>query len=309
MVMLLVRKQMVIPPMLVAGFVLAASVPLTVSGGVEASPAVVAIVGRHGVDLPPEGVKAIEALDAAGDRSATALLGEILWARGDFGRACEYSEKAGRQAGALHNLATCYFLGNGRPRDLERARSLYADAAGMGFAKAACAYGNMLLAGQGGPADAPRGLDLCRQAADAGEPDAQTDYGGYLLTGKHGARDAVRARHYLAQAAGRRHPNASFLLGQIYWNGDGVERDHAEASRWLRVAHEGGRPDAAFLIAMEILGRLVAASRSKTPVPVGLVEEAERWLRIAAEKDPDPKKRSDAARLLPDVAAMRRARD
>ena len=295
--------------MLLASLFLAAAVPLTESGGNAASPAVVAIVGKHGIDLPPEGMKAVEALDLAGDRTATALLGEILMRRRDYARGCDYAEKAGHQSGAIHNLATCHFLGQGRPKDLERARALYAEAAEMGFAKAACAYGNMLMAGQGGPPDVARGLDLCRRAADAGEPDAQTDYGGYLLIGRYAARDAVLARRYLERAAAKRHANASFLLGQIYWNGDGVERDRAEAVRWLRVAHEGGRPDAGFLIATEIIGRLVDAGRAKKPVPVSLVEEAEMWLRIAAERDPDSGKRSEAGQLLAEVAAMRRARD
>src|SRR5687767_50224 len=139
------------------------------SQDVEISPAVAAVAGKHGSKFPPEAVKELEALEAGGDRTAAALLGEIhMFAnRPDWARGCAHSEKAGLHASALHNLATCHFLGKGRPRDLARARSLYGQASELGFAKAACALGNMLIAGQGGEPDIARGLELCRQAADA----------------------------------------------------------------------------------------------------------------------------------------------
>ena len=294
--------------MLLASLILAATPPLSESGGVQVSPAVAAIAAREGLGSA-QGMAKLEALHESGDRTATALLGEIyMHSEGDRSRGCDYSEQAGRQASALHNLATCYFAGQGRPHDLVRARTLYEQAAGLGFAKAACALGNMLIAGQGGAADPARGLDLCRRAADAGEADAQTDYAGYLLTGTYMAKDAVLARRYLAPAAAKGQGNAAFLLGQVYWNGDGVDRSQAEAARWMRLAYDRGRPDAPFFIAMEILGRLVEAGEAKTPVPAEVLEDAEKWLRIASEKDPDPERRAEAARLLPELAAMRRPR-
>lgn len=273
------------------------------SSVVEVSPAVSAIASKHGEEFSPGAVKELEVLEAAGDRTAAALLGELLMFTDlagprDWTRGCDYAEKAGRHASALHNLATCYFLGQGRPRDPARARSLYGQASDMGFAKAACALGNMLVAGQGGEVDIARGLDLCRQAADAGEPDAQTDYGIYLLSGRYIPKDAVQARHYLALAGAKKQANAASLLGKIYWNGDGVERDRAKAAQWWKIAFEGGRIDAAGLLGLEAMTRIATAKEAGRPIPATDVAEARRWLEIAAEKHPDEAEREKAKALL-----------
>jgi TPR repeat protein len=166
----------------------------------------------------------------------------------------------------------------------------------------------MLIAGQGGDVDVARGLDLCRRAADAGEPDAQTDFGGYLLTNRHMPKDAVLARRYLEAAAAKRQRNAAFLLGHIYWNGDGIERDRTKAASWWTVAHEGGRPDAAHFIGREAIGRMKAAHEAGMPIPDAALEDAEKWMRIAAKIDPDPGKRANAAEQVETISALRAAR-
>jgi TPR repeat protein len=294
-----------------AALILAVAPPLRETPDAAISPEVVALARKHGVNLPSDALAALERLDSAGDKSATALLGEYHMYRGqapgsDWTRACDYSERAGAYSSALHNLANCHFYGNGRPKDLPRARILYRQAMDLGMAKSACALGNMLIAGLGGGKDVEAGLDLCRRGADAGDSDAQTDYGGYLLTGEHKAKDSVLARRYLQAAAEKRQRNAAFLLGQIYWNGDGGARNRTEAARWLRVAHDAGRPDAAFLIGIEGLGRIVDASRAKRPIEVAVLQETERWFRIAEETDPDPAKRSKASEMLRVLAAIQR---
>lgn len=268
----------------------------------DVSSAVVEVVRRHGPDLNEETERALQRLGEAGDRSAFALLGElhgmsIPGREPDWSKWCSYSEMAGEHSGALHNLATCYFLGQGRPRDLNRALELYERASQLGFAKSHCALGNMLISGMAGRQDPAYGLELCRHAADSGEPDAATDYGGYLLLGEHIERDPVEARRYLAAAAERRQPNAAFLLGQIYWNGDGIEQDREEAVRWWIVAHEGGRPDAASAIGLYLAARVFEQQRSGV-IDQPLVERAIHWERIAAVQDPDPAKRAQAAQVL-----------
>jgi TPR repeat protein len=296
--------------MFLAGLILAATAaapPLSTDVGISA--AVRAVVERHGKEFPPAAVKELEALQRAGDGTAAALLGELLLFTDlagprDWTKGCDYAEKAGRHGSALHNLATCHFLGQGRPRDMARARELYGQASELGFAKAACALGNMLIAGQGGDRDAGRGLELCKRAADTGEPNAQTDYGGYLLTNQHLPKDAVLARHYLAAAAAKRQRNAAFLLAQIYWNGDGVERDRATAAQWWAVAYEGGRVDAARHLGAEALSRVMTAVEAARPVPEAAIKDAEHWLGIAAEKDPDPAEREKAKVRLTGMRAI-----
>lgn len=267
----------------------------------EISSAVTEVVRSHGVVLDEQTVPALRRLGEAGDRSAFALLGELyMMSAGrdpDWSQSCDYSERAGDHSSALHNLATCYFLGRGRSRDLVRAFELYERASAMGFAKSHCALGNMLVSGMAGRRDASLGLELCRHAADAGVSDAATDYGGYLLTGEHIERNPVEARRYLASAAAARQPNAAFLLGQIYWNGDGVERDQEEAVRWWTVAHEAGRPDAAFAIGRYLAARALE-QRGSGVTDQSLAERAAHWLRLAVAHDPDPAHRELAAHGL-----------
>lgn len=289
--------------MFLTALLFAASIAAPLSSDVEISPAVQALANRYGKTFGTEAERELDVLASRGDRTAAALLGELLLFQNrtgvqDFARSCNYSEAAGRHASALHNLATCYFNGTGRPRDLNRARDLYGQAADMNFAKAACALGNMLTAGTGGPADPQRGVELCKRAADTGLPDAQTDYGGYLLTNRYIAKDAVAARRYLSLAAAQGQRNAAFLLGQIYWKGDGTDKNIAEAAKWWLVAYKGGRMDAAGLLGRAALAEILPGLQDKRSVRVGALKEAEHWFGIAAEKDPDPEQRRKAAEML-----------
>jgi len=199
-----------------------------------------------------------------------------------------------RNAEELQTLATCYFRGDGLPQDLPRARRLYAQAAELGYAKAGCALGNMMISGRGGPRDVAAGLALCRSAAEAGDADAQTDLGGYLLAGVVTPKDSAEARRWLTIAARQRHANAAFLLGQVYWNGDGTPKDRAEASRWWRVAHEGGRADAALLLGREAMSRVMRRATRPEEIDRIVLAEALRWFEIAAETDPSEGGRAQA---------------
>jgi TPR repeat protein len=156
----------------------------------------------------------------------------------------------------------------------------------------------MLIKGEGGPAEVARGLELCRHAADVGDPDAQTDYGGYLLTNKYVAKNAVEARRYLSPAGEKGQANAAFLLGQIYWNGDGIDKNVPQAAIWWIKAYENGRADAAFWIGTAAFSVIVEAAKSKQPVATPIIGQARKWLGIAAERDPEPKKREEANELL-----------
>lgn len=295
--------------MILAAFSLLASTAPALSSDVEISPAVRSLSTQFAPNYGPEVERELKLLLERGDRTAAAMLGELLMmpnraGKPDFALSCDYAEKAGRHASALHNSATCYFLGKGRVRDRKRARELYGQAAEMGYAKAACAFGNMLINGDGGPADASRGVELCRRAADTGLADAQTDYGGYLLIGQHVPKDAVRARHYLTLAADQGQGNAAFLLAQIYWRGDGTDRSIPQAAqRWI-AAYERGRTDAAYWIGFAAMTVFVDGAKSKQPVPTPIIGQARKWLQIASREDPDAGRRKKAAEFLPLLAEM-----
>jgi uncharacterized protein len=269
----------------------------------EISPAVMALGQKYGKAPSLDLERDLEALEKGGDRTAAVMLGELLMRPDhpggpDYVRSCDYMEKSGQHPEGLHNLATCYFKGNGRPIDPVKARQLYGQAADKGYAKSACAYGNMLVRGEGGPADVTRGLDLCLRAADFGDADAQTDYGGYLLTGRYMVKDVVAARRYLSLAADQGHPNAEFLLGQIYWNGDGVEKGIPQAAIWWIKAYDGGRRDAAFLIGNAAMRIVVDGAKAKHEAPTIAIEQARKWLGTASQEDPDAQKRARATELL-----------
>lgn len=269
---------------------------------IQISPDVKAIIAEYGNGFGPAAESELRSLSAIGDRSASALLGELLMMPDriggpDLAGSCDYSEKAGQVVSALHNLATCYFQGTGRPKDIVKARDLYRQAAELDYPRSKCAFGNMLVHEQGGPADPVRGIELCRQGAEAGDPDAQTDYAGYLLTGKYAPKDAVTARQYLSKAAEKGHRNAAFLLGQIYWYGDGIERNVPQAAIWWIKAYERGRKDAAFWIGGAAASLVVDAAKSKQPVATTAIAQARKWLGIAALEDPDSKKRTSAREM------------
>jgi TPR repeat protein len=225
---------------------------------------------------------------------------------------CDSLERLGqRNEVQLHDLATCFFRGQGRPRDYVRARQYYAQAIQSGFPRSMCALGNMMIDGLGGARDVAGGLALCRRAADAGEAEAQTDLGTYLLAGEVMPRNVVEARRWLASAAAQGQANAAFLLGQIYWNGDGIAKDNAQAARWWRVSHEGGRADAAYLLAREAFVRLTRGLARPQDADPAVIEEALRWFDLAARTDPTPANRQDASQqgaLLRQLQAMAQER-
>lgn len=268
------------------------------------SPAVDALIADRANLTPGEIVVRLEVLAHDGDLSAAEVLGEAAQ-HGGFGvtvdpaRACDWYERAaGERADSTHNLALCFETGSGRPHDPARARSLYAVAAAKGWIQAKCALGTMLVRGVGGPVDAPRGVALCREAAEAGNAHAQTDYANYLLMGQGVPKDMVAARRWYTAAAEQNQPNAALVLGQIYWNGDGVAADPAAAERWWRVAHEHGRADAAGLMVQAVFKRMITTRDGKKVVDRSMLPEAVHWLRIAAEKEPDPARRATFGETL-----------
>ena len=277
---------------------------------VEISPAVQEVMQEADPERSEQWVQSLEALAENGDDSAFEALGEIFNFGGfgvapDKARACDYFEQLeGRRADGLHNLATCYFSGQGRPQDHARARELYVSAAEAGYLRSFCAYGNMLINGQGGSVDTDEGLRLCRMAAVAGDANALTDLGGYLLVGEVVERDPVAARLMLEQAAQQDQRNAMFLLGQIYTKGDGTPTDHRAATDWFKRAYERGRPDAAFETARSLARRGFHEEGGEMFIDRELSLEAIAWLEIAAERDPSQADREMALEMIENLKVL-----
>ncbi len=252
----------------------------------------------------------LDALGEAGDDSAWELLGE-LYANGidglarDPSRACDYFERIGdRRGDALHSLAGCYWGGEGRPQDYVRARQLYRQAIDARFLTSLCGLGTMLVRGQGGPVDAEQGVALCRQAAELGDINAKTDLGTFLLMGTGVERNPVEARIWLEEAGGEGQANAAHLLGQIFTRGDGTAVDHERAAHWFRRAHDAGRPDSAWRLAQSLLRRGYRRDGGETSIIPALMRESQAYALIAAERDPDPAVREEAAAYAEAVRGM-----
>lgn len=255
---------------------------------------------------------ALEALARDGDVTALELLGEIhMFGLGaiarDSAKACDYFERVGdRRADSLHNLASCYWNGDGRTQDYPRARALYLKAAQAGWRMSFCAYGKMLVLGQGGPVDAQEGLRLCRMTALLGDKDALTDYGTFLLTGTGVERDPVAARFMLEQAAEQKQANAAFLLGQIHTKGDGTPVDHAAAAGWFEKAHDYGHKDAAFQAGTSYLRRgYIQQEGGSLDVSPALLRRARDWFQkaLAAEQPGSPRHR-EITELVPAITTL-----
>lgn len=247
----------------------------------------------------------LDALGRKGDDSALEALGEIysgtaFFAEPDRSKACSYFAQVKQvRPDTLHNLATCFHSGDGKAQDFSRARSLYKQAAEIGYPKAKCAYGNMLIAAEGGVKDIDQGLALCREAAELGVADAQADLAGYLLLGKVVAKDAVEARKWLLAAANQKHANASIVLAQVYWNGDGVDKDHEEAEKWWKAAYQAGRQDASYFLGRANIAKMFIYMDGRiTSVDLKKMQAAQEWFELAKDNAYRPEQRAEAGKML-----------
>lgn len=268
--------------------------------------------------VPPEETRAaLEALARDGDASALELLGELhMFGRGTMGkdvaRACDYFEQVGdRRADSLHNLASCYWTGDGRAQDHAKARALYLKAAEAGWRMSFCAYGKMLVEGQGGPADPEEGLRLCRMTALLGDKDALTDYGIYLLNGTGTERDPATARFMLERAAEQGQASAAFLLGQIHIKGDGTPVSPKAAGEWFAKAYDAGRRDAASKAAASFLRygytRLDNGNMQIRPT---YLREARNWYgKALADLEPGSERHQEIAKLIPLIDRLLESED
>lgn len=299
--------------MLLASLFLATSAPSAASQPVyetRVSAPVRALVREAQAGQSDDLIPRLEHLVDLGDSSATELLGEIF-SFGLFGiernraRGCGFFARiADTDALAAHNYGTCLYENGSARQDYVKARHYYTLASDGGYPTAHCALGNMMIRGEGGPSDTAKGLALCRRSADLGEAHAQVDLAGYLLMGKVTGRDPVEARRLLELAAARNHANGLYLLAQVYHKGDGIDANPRKAEALYRRAHEAGRPDAAWQVALLLTRKGYRSEGGAIQLVATSLREAIEWARIAAEKDPDPAKRRQAAELVSNLNTL-----
>lgn len=214
----------------------------------------------------------------------------------DGARGCAYETKASAsRADAMYMVGRCHQHGLGGPPDPEKAKAAYARAAEMGFPKAKCALGQMLMTE---PGQAGRGLDLCKESARAGDVDAQVEVGDVYFTGLSGGTpkaDHAEASKWYDMAAKLQNPEAARKLGSMYAKGDGVRRDPKRAMELWTIAEKGGDPLVCILVADTLFAE-ITGGRTPGPgqyafrggIPVKQIEVAEDWYREALKRDPRP---------------------
>ena len=184
----------------------------------------------------------------------------------DFAEAARWSTRATEArnppAEAFHNLANCYYVGEGMLKNPPEAARLYRIAAEMGHTSAQYGFGMCLQRGEGVPYNPVEAFTWLKRAADAGQAAAQCEVGYALRNGLGVPEDKAAAVVYYRRAADQGHAEAMYNLGACYHNGDGVPRDMPQAVAWYTRARDAGDPSAAKALA-EIAPHLTPAMRSK----------------------------------------------
>ena len=148
-------------------------------------------------------------------------------------------------ATAFHNLANCYFCGNGVLKNLSEAVRLYRIAAEMGHSYSQFGLGMCLMRGEGVPYNPVEAIKWMKRAADAGDAGAQSKVGYALATGLGVPEDKAAAVVYYRRAAEQGDAEAMCRLAVCYSKGDGVPQDVPQSVAWMTRARDAGWPAAA----------------------------------------------------------------
>ena len=141
--------------------------------------------------------------------------------------------------------------------------------------------------------DYAKALALWQPLADKGNPAAQYQIGTLYAEGNGVQQNDATAAQWFQRAADQGDAAAQYNLGVSFAQGLGVPKDVAAAAKWFRRAADQGMP-----YAQLNLGILYAMKQGVTPDDV----EAVKWLELAIFALPAGGARSDAARMLKDVA-------
>ncbi len=199
----------------------------------------------------------------AAPAAADVKQGVDAWSAGNYTQAVtEWQLPAENgDADALFNLAQAYRLGRGVPVDINRARTLYQEAAQRGHVKAADNFG-LLLFQQGEQAKA---MPLIKDAADRGDPRAQYVLGLAHFNADYAQKDWVRAYALLTLANGKGLPQAATALQQMD-NYVPIDQRQQAQSLARELEQEAARRRSAELAAID-LGRPAAPEPAPVPAP------------------------------------------
>ena len=240
----------------------------------------------------------LTALADAGDTDAQ-YFAAVMYVLGrgaiakDPAKGCAYAQKAsGKRGDAMHLLGTCYQSGAGGTQDKSKAEAAYSRAAAMGYSKAKCALGQMLMTD---PAQAERGRALCEAAATAGDAEAQAAVGNAYFAGAGVKGDRAAARKWYERASQQGDLDASRRLGEMYANGVGGPKDTKKAMALWTAGEKAGDPLVSILVADQMFAELTGGKKPgpgtyafRGGVPTDDLKVVQEWYQQALDRDPRP---------------------
>jgi hypothetical protein len=166
--------------------------------------------------------------------------------RPDAAEAARWYRKAAEQgyAGAQHNLALIYHMGQGVPRDYAKAVKWYRKAAEQGYAGSQHTLGVLYESGEGVLQDAAEAARWYRKAAEQGYAGAQNNLGLLYESGQGVRLDFAEAVNWYRKAADQGVTQAQFNLGVAYAKGLGTVHDLIQAHLWFNLAAKHGLVEA-----------------------------------------------------------------
>ncbi len=171
-------------------------------------------------------------------------------------------------------LAKAYDLGEGVPKDKEKAAQWLEKAAEHGNVFAQVSLGGIYSLGAGVPKNYAAAVRWWKKAADQGDITAEGNLGTAYGLGMGVPKDEVESVRWHTKAAENGNAASQFSLGMFYLQGAGVPKDEAEGVKWLRKSADQGNAAGEFW-----LGASYYSGKGVEKDP----GEALRWYRKAAE--------------------------
>jgi TPR repeat protein len=195
----------------------------------------------------------------------------------DVEKAVQWWEKAAEHGNvsAQVSLGEVYSLGAGVPKNYAAAVRWWKKAAEQGDVTAEGNLGTAYGLGMGVPKDTAESVRWHTKAAENGNAASQFSLGMFYLQGAGVPKDEAEGVKWLRKSADQGNAAGQFWLGASYYSGTGVAKDTAEALRWYRKAGNQG-----YAAAQYNLGQAYNLGNGVEKDPA----EAARWWQKAAEQ-------------------------
>ena len=162
--------------------------------------------------------------------------------------AVQWYQKAG-DSESLCDAAVMYAIGDGIPKDTQKAMELLGRVTPSAAAKTMARIGNDM--------EGAKQVEWLTRAAEKGYVLAMYDLGKIYANGKKDIpQDFAISREWIGKAAENGYAPAMSRLGDFFYVGDGAEQDDEQAFRWYAKAAEQG-----FHMAMIQMGRMYYMGR------------------------------------------------